>query len=114
MAKYNYIQNLIKQHGENWIVNFSPVDIQNRVAPRVFKDMVRGFIDYEKYGKYFLDSKFMTNLIIACTNELEINSLYATSLEFYMQYHPNVPNINIHLNHLKALCYIYNLLYNRL
>ncbi len=114
MAKFNYIQNLIKQNGENWIVSFSPMDIQNRIAPRVIKDMVRGFIDYEKYGQYFLDSKFLSNLIIACTNELEINNLYATSLEFYQQYHPNVPNIGIHVNHLKSLCYIYNLLVSRL
>lgn len=110
MAKYNYIQNLVKQYGDNWIVNFSSTDIQNRVAPRVFKDMVRGYINYETVGKYFLDSKLLENLIIACNNELEVNNLYAMSVEMFMQYYPQYPNISAHLNHLKCLVFIYNIL----
>lgn len=113
MAKSNYIQNMVNQYGETWIVTVRPEDIQ-RSSKRIFKDMVYGNIDYEKYGKYFLDSKFLDNLIIACKNELETNTIYFNAVSFYKGYYPNIPNIGVHLTHLNTLCFIYSNILSKL
>ena len=112
-GKNNYITNMIKQFGENWIVALKPEDIQ-RSGKRIFKEMVKGQYDYEQVGQYFLDGKFLDNLIIAASNELEINTLYFNAVSFYGQNYPQVPNIAVHQNHLNTLCYIYNMIYMRL
>lgn len=113
MAKTNYIQNMIRQYGENWIVALRPEDIQ-RSGKRIFKEMVKNQIDYQSEGNYFLDGKFLDNLIISATNELEINTLYFNAVSFYQQYNPNVPNISVQVTHLQVLCYIYSVIYNKL
>lgn len=109
----NYITNMIRQYGENWIVALKPDDIQ-RQAKRIFKEMIKGMIDYEKFGNYFLDAKFLDNLIIAASNELEINMLYLKAVAFYQQYYPMEPNITVHLTHLDSLCRIYNTIIGKL
>lgn len=113
MAKTNYIQNMVKTNGENWIVTVTPDDIQ-RNSKRIFKEIVKGFIDYQEVGHYFLDPKFLDNLIISCQNELEINTLYCNAVAFFQKYNPGYPNITVQLNHLQALCYIYSVLLNKL
>jgi hypothetical protein len=109
----NYIKNMINQYGENWIVALKPIDIQ-RSGKRVFKEMVKGQIDYQELGNYFMDGKFTDNLIIAASNELEINTLLYNALYFYKQYNPQIPNISTQLNHLQILCHIYQTIYNKL
>lgn len=111
--KSSYIEGMIKQYGENWIVALSPEDIQ-RSAKRLVKEMVRGFIDYEKYGHYFLDGKFIDNLIVAVNNEYEINSLHYNALCVYRNLYPMVPNLSIHINHDYVLCNIYGTIYQKL
>ncbi len=114
MAKNNsYIQMMYNQQGEDWIINVRPEDIQ-RSCKRVVKDMVKGTIDYEKFGKYFLDIKFMENLIIGLTNELEINTLNYNACKLYYSYYPNTPNLGTHIYHLERILYIYNIIYERL
>ena len=113
MAKLNYIQNMIKTFGENWIVALKPEDIQ-RAGKRIFKEMVKNQINYEEVGTYFLDAKFLDNLIIAASNELESNTLYYNAVTFYARYVPATPNINVAVNHLQALCYIYNIILTKL
>lgn len=102
----NYIKQMINRFGENWIVGLRPEDIQ-RNTKRIIREMVTGKIDYQEVGSYFLDPKFLDNLIIAVNNELEINTLYYNAVSFYRQYYPDIPNIGIHENHLNALCYVY-------
>lgn len=109
----NYITNMKKQFGDNWIVALKPDDIQ-RSGKRIFKEMVRGFYDYQEVGPYFLDAKFLDNLIIAAMNELEDNTLYYNAVSVYMQMYPMTPNISVKLNHLQSLCYIYNTIYTKL
>jgi len=112
-AKSNYIDNMIKQYGENWIVALSPEDIQ-RSSKRIVKEMVRGFIDYEKYGQYFLDGKFIGNLIVAINNEYELNSLHYNALCLYRNTYPMVPNLSIHINHDYVMCIIYGTILQKL
>ena len=111
--QYNYISNMKSQYGENWIVALKPDDIQ-RNAKRIFRDMIKGSINYEEDGVYFLDGKFLENLIIAASNELEINTLYLNVVSFYFNYYPNIPNISTQINHLQSVCYCYNILLDKL
>lgn len=111
--KNNYITGLMKSYGENWIVALRPEDIQ-RSGKRIVKEMVRGQFNYEEVGKYFLDGKFLDNLINAVDYELQVNSLYFNAVSFYAQYYPQIPNISVQINHLNALCYIYNVVLSRL
>ena len=111
--KNNFITNMKKQFGDNWIVSLSPEDIQ-RSAKRIFKEMVKGQFDYEQLGIYFLDGKFLDNLIVAASNELEINTLYYNALSFYMQSFPQTPNISPAIVHVQKLAYIYNVIHQNL
>ena len=113
MGRSNYINEMVKRFGDYWIVALKPEDIQ-RSGKRIFKEMVRGNIDYETEGNYFLDPKFLENLIISCNNELEINTLYYNAVSFYQQYNPGVPNIGPQISHLQIVCYIYSALLNKL
>ena len=67
----SFIQQMINQRGQDWIVTMTPENIQKN-AKRIVRDIARGFIDYDKCGYIFLDPKFTENLIIAIRNELEI------------------------------------------
>lgn len=113
MARKNYFEMNQEKFGENWIVALKPDQIQN-AGKRIVSEMVNGQIDYQKYGMYFLDGKFLDNLIIKCSNELEINTLYYRAVSYYNQSFPNIPNVTIHVNHLQCLCYIYNTILNKL
>ncbi len=113
MAKKCYFDTMKDQYGENWIVNLRPDDIQ-RSSSRIFKEMIKGVIDYEKVGMYFLDGKILDNLIIAANNQLEINTLLYNAVTFYQSYYPSYPNIGPEIYHLQCLCYIYNLIHERL
>ena len=111
--KSNYMDTMIAQYGENWIVSMTPEDIQ-RSARRLIKEMVRGYMDYEKYGKYFLDTKFLDNIIVAVNNEYELSSLHYNALCLYRNCYPNIPNLSIHVNHDYALMQIYGTVLQKL
>lgn len=114
MARNNsYIQMMVNQNGDEWILALRPEDIQ-RSTKRIVKDMVRGIVDYQEHGKFFLDPKFMENLIIGVSNELEINTLNYNACKFYYQYFPQTPNIQPHIYHLERTCYIYTIVLSRL
>ena len=109
----SYIDNMIRQFGDEWIVAVNPENIQRSIK-RIVKDMIKSTIDYEVHGKYFLDSKFIENLIIACTNEYEEASLHYNALVFYQNYYPQIPNIGPLINHDQCLMFIYATVINKL
>lgn len=112
-ADNNYFKQNISKYGDQFISLVTPDQIQGQ-AKRIVKELVRGQIEFEKYGMYFLDLKFLDNLIIGITNELDDVSLYYQAVNFYRMYFPATPNITIRENHLYALCYIYNTVLSRL
>lgn len=108
-----YIESMVKTFGDDWIVAMSPETLQ-RQGRRIAKDMVRGSINYEVYGKYFLDAKFLENLIIACSNEYEVVSLHYNAMIMYQQYYPFIPNIMAVINHDWCESYIFGTIIQRL
>lgn len=113
MAKNNYIKQMMDTFGENWIAALKPEDIQ-RSGRRIVKEMVKGDYNYQELAKYFLDLKFLDNLIICVQNELETYSLYYQAVSFYKQYYPSIPNIGIQQSHLSTLCNIYATILSKL
>lgn len=122
-ASKSYLESMVRQYGEDWLTLANPENIQNS-AKRIAKDMSKNTIDYEKYGKYFLDSKFMENLIIAYTNEYEEASLHYNALVYYQQYlyqlsllqqnNAPMPNIGPLIAHDQSLMFIYNTILTKL
>lgn len=111
--RMNYFDNMINRFGDNWIVALNSDDIQ-RSGKRICKELVKGQIDFEKQGNYFLDAKFIDNLIISCENELEINALYLNAVSFYQAYYPGTPQIGSAISHLQILCTVYLTILNKL
>lgn len=115
MAKNNnsYISQMVAQRGTDWITTVRPDDIQNSTK-RIVKDMVRGSIEYDKYGSVFLDPKFLENLLIGVYNELESNTFNYNGCYMLYNSNPQIPNLAQHINHLDRLLYIYNTIKMRL
>ena len=111
--KNNYFKTNIAKFGDTFISLVTPDQIQGQ-AKRIVKELVRGEIEFEKYGQFFLDMKFLDNLIIGIRNELDDYNLYYTAVNVLRMYNPNIPNITVRENHLAALCYIYSVVLTRL
>lgn len=109
----NYIQMMYSQYGDTWIQALRPEDIQKQ-AKRIAKEMVLGKIDYQQVGKFFLDLKFLENLIIALSNELEINRMNYTACSYYYSYVAQSPDMATHIYHLDRVIYIYSTIIERL
>ena len=112
-AKTNYFKQNIDRLGEDFIALTPPEQIQGQ-AKRIVKELVKGDIELEKFGQYFLDLKFLDNLIIGIKNELDEQSLYSVAVSEYRINHPDIPNIGYRENHLQVLCYIYSVVLAKL
>jgi hypothetical protein len=103
---------MVTQFGEDWAARVTPDAIQ-RSTKRIVKEIAKGSIDYEQYGQQFMEPKFIENLIIGITNELEINTMDLTACQFYYAHFPSTPNMGNHIQHLSRVYYIYNVVLER-
>ena len=112
----NYFTTMIKRYNGNGdFVNFlKPEQIQRSAKERIFREMVRGQIDYSIFGIYFEDPKFLENLIVACENELSNYSTVAMSLDFFDSYYPGNNNVIFNKNRYNSLVQIYTVLRDKL
>lgn len=111
----NYFTSSIKHWGtDDFIPLLKPEDIQRSAKERIFREMVRGKIDYTQFGRYYLDSKFLANLIVACDNELTNNAVIARALELYDTVDPGHIEIIHNRTRYTYLVSIYSLLLDRL
>ncbi len=98
----------------NFIIYLKPEQIQRSAKERIFREMVRGQIDYSEYGQYFSDSKFLENLIIAASDELISNSTLRDALVFYDMYNPGIQNVITERAKKENLVFVFNILLDRL
>lgn len=85
----NFFTNMIRRYSrEDFVVALKPEQIQKSAKDRIFREMIRGQIDYAKFGSYYFDPKFLENLIIAADNELRNNIACEAALSFYDLHHP--------------------------
>lgn len=112
----NYFTSMIHRYNgeENFIVALKPEQIQRSARERIFREMAKGQIDYTIYGKYFLDSRFLENLIIAAENELTNNSVITSALQFYDISFPGDMNIRYNYARHYNLMIIFNNIVYRL
>ena len=76
--------------------------------------MVKGEIDYTRHGKFFLEPKFLENLIIAAKDELRNKNTILYSLVFYDYNFPGNPDIIYNRTLHENLVYIYNTIVSKL
>lgn len=94
----------------NFVVYLKPDQIQRSARERIFREMVKGQIDYTEYGQYFLDSKFLENLIIAAEFELNNNSIDRVALAYYDLNYFGYNKLNVISRRAQkdSLCYVYS------
>ena len=80
---FNYFSQSIEKMGENFLAQKTTDMIRRDAKNRIFKDIVNGSIDYTKYGRYFMDSRFLNQLISTAEEELNIHRVQIMCLEFY-------------------------------
>lgn len=111
----NYFTFMVRKYNDEDFVRFlKPEQIQKSAKERIFREMARGQIDYVEFGKYFVDSKFLENLIIAANNELMNNTTIGTALQYYDSCFPGQINVVHNINRYNALCFIFNNILQRL
>ena len=98
---------------DNIIFYLKPEQIQKYAKDRIFREMVRGSIDYTVNGSYFQDPKFLENLIIAAQDELVSNTIIRDALNHYNYYYPQDATAKL-LAKYTGLVYVLNVIYNKL
>lgn len=84
--KMNYFQTNIQRFGEDFL-DFKKAEEIQRDCKFIFKDMVFGNIDYEKYGMYFMEPRFLEQLIIKSDIDMRKHNLkYRALYEFGIKY----------------------------
>ena len=85
--KMNYFQTNIQRFGEDFL-DFKKAEEIQRDCKFIVKDMVQGNIDYEKHGMYFMEPRFLEQLIIKSEIDSQKHNLKQMALyEFSIKYH---------------------------
>ena len=111
-----WFANMIRRYPDipNFITMLKPEMIQRSAKERIFREMVRGQINYSEHGQYFRDNKFLENTIIAAQDELNYNITLRDALVFYDFNCPGQQAvINARAKH-ENLVYVFNVLLNKL
>ena len=111
-----YFASMIRRYPDapNFIVYLKPEQIQRSAKERIFREMVRGQINYAEYGQYYQDSKFLENLIIAANDELISNATLRDALAFYDLYCPGQQNVITCRARHENLVYVYYVILTKL
>lgn len=112
----NYFTNIINRFNgdEDFVWRLKPEQIQKSAKDRIFREMIRGQIDYSLYGKYYLDTKFMENLIVAAKDELNNNIIIYNALNYEDLNIPGIPEVIAMKYRYNCLVYIYQVIVNKL
>lgn len=112
----NWFTTMINRYNGNqeFVPFLKPEQIQKGAKERIFKEMALGRINYETYGNYFLDPKFLENLIVASDDEVINCSTILQSLKFYDTYNPGQLYVVRNITRYSMLLPIYSVIQNRL
>lgn len=87
-GRTNYFEMNIQKKGEDFLDSKSIDEIQRDAKKRIFQDMAFGNIDYEKYGRYFMEPRFLEQLIVTARDEMENHRVKYTALKEFDNAHP--------------------------
>ena len=93
MARKNYFETNIQKYGEDFLDYKRAEDIQ-KDSKFIFKDIVYGNINYEKYGTYFTDTRFIEQLIIKSEIEAKKHEIKLEALNQYIISNNKMDNHN--------------------
>ena len=110
----NYFTSMIKKYPNgDFIFYLKPEQIQKVGKDRIFKEIIQGKIEYSLFGKYFLDPKFMDNLLIAAQDELINNTYIRDALILYDSTYPGNQQVIGMRSRYEALAFIYKVLVDK-
>ena len=111
----NYFTTMISKYNgnQNFIQLQKPEQIQQSAKTRIFREIVKGQIDFAQFGMYFLDPKFMENIIIAANDLMVEYSTIFAALEFYDYAHPGSMDVLRIKTKYGFLIQIFNVLLNK-
>lgn len=89
----SYFDMNIQKSGDGFLLNKSVTEIQKDARKRIFKDMVFGNIDYAKYGSYFMNARFLEQLIIVSEEEMEKHGLLHQGARLLDIMYPGTPKV---------------------
>ena len=84
----NYFAQNIQRFGENFINQKSPRDIQFD-SIRLFRDIAKQNIDFNKYGEYFLNDMFMNNIMVGANSKYQLFKTNYDGVLLLSQQQPN-------------------------
>ena len=79
----NWFSRLLERKGEDYITSGKlTIDEVNKNAERIIDDIIKGKIDYNKYGNCMITPVVLDTLINYCTNQLAIKSAIQFALGY--------------------------------
>ena len=114
----NYFQQNINRYGSNFL-DIIPLDRIKLDTVRVFRELARGSIDIDEYGKYFTNTRFLEACIETAATKYNLHYISAMGVERLIaenvqgynigvvyEYHCNAANayrlINLKLSELRT------------
>lgn len=112
----NYFTSMIQKYNGNrdFILFLKPEQIQKSAKERIFREMVRGQIDYGQFGIYYQNNKFLENLIVAANDELINAQIISNALLHYDTCFPGDLNVARIRTKQQILLICYDCIYSRL
>jgi len=112
----NYFDSMERRYQDavNFVIYLKPEQIQRSAKERIFREMVRGNVDYSEHGKYFQDEKFLENVLTAARDELSNNITIRNALVFQDTHMPGIQAVIALRARYEILCYIFNILVGKL
>ena len=89
----SYFDTNVQKGGEDFLLGKSVQEIQKDAKKRIFKDMVFGNIDYSKYGKYFMDARFLQLLINTSEEEMIKHQLLFAAISGFDLANPGINRV---------------------
>lgn len=110
--KMNYFESNIQKFGQDFL-DFKRTEEIQRDCKFIFRDMVFGNINYEKHGMYFMEPRFLEQLIIQSEIESRKHAIKFSALSEYNLNHGD--NLSVQLACIEQDMYmITSTIYNQL
>ena len=79
-TKTSYFDMMVQKEGEDFLDRKTADELVRDAKRRIFKDMAYGNIDYEKHGRYFMEPRFLDQLLCVAEDEANNHQKYWQAL----------------------------------
>lgn len=113
-GKTSYFDMNVQKDGEDFLDKKSATEIVKDAKRRIFKDMAYGNINYEKYGMYFTEPRFLDQLLIVAEDEMYNHQTMYQALTLLDQQRPGDIRIITLCSKENRLATVYGIIYSHL